>query len=227
MIPYLFTFFSYIEKDPEKIRKILREILADKQFAGLKQAQEGFFSRFLKSLLDNKVISSILETIFRFLISLRNLFSPQSPFLYLFLIIILTVIIFYVYKFIKQRISTTKANDELEKEKEFGSIDPVIREKQGFSAADSGDFTIAIRHLYISLLLFLNTKGILEFRLSRTNRETEKILGKTDSKEFVDNFAILNRMFEEKIYALYPCTPHEFQNFKEAYNNCRGGLSKI
>ena len=227
MILNFFIIFSYIENNPEKVRKILQGILAGKQFAGLKQAQDDILAKMLKAILDNKIVSSILETVFRMLISLRNLFTPQSPFLYVFLIIILTVIIFYVYKFIRQKISKTRMNDELEKEKEFGSIDPVVREKQGFTAAESGDFTVAIRHLYISLLLFLNTRGILEFRLSRTNRETEKILGDTDSKEFLDNFAILNRMFEEKIYALYPCSPGEFHKFKEAYDNCRGGLSKI
>ncbi len=227
MILNFFTIFSYIENNPEKVRKILQGILADKQFAGLKQASEDVFSKFLKSLLDNKTVASILESIFKMLISLRNLFSPQSPFLYVFLIIILTMLIFYVYKFIKQRISKTRKNEELEKEKEFGSIDPVIREKQGFTAAESGDFTVAIRHLYISLLLFLNTKGILEFRLSRTNRETEKILSNVKSEEFLENFATLNKMFEEKIYALYPCTPYEFDSFKDAYNNCRGGLNKI
>ena len=67
MILNFWTIFSYIENDPEKIKKILQDILADRQFANLKQGQDDVFARFLKSLSDNKIISSILESVFKLL----------------------------------------------------------------------------------------------------------------------------------------------------------------
>ena len=220
-------FILKIEENPEKIREILRKILEQRQFAGLKNSEDDFLTKFLKSLLSNEVVQSILKQLARFVVFLGKLMSPQSPFFYIFMGIILTILIFYMVRYIKKRISKTRFEGHDEEEEDIGSINPVIREKQGFSSALSGDFNEAIRHLYISLLLFLNLKGILEFKLSRTNRETEGVLKNLDSQQFLENFRVLNRIFEDKIYALNHCNEVEYKRFREAYDNCRRGLSEL
>jgi len=220
-------FLSIIEKDPQKIRALLQKILSQRQFAGLRESGSNKLLKWLAGVLKNSKLIKFISGIIRAIVnSLANLFAGSGWFLHLVLGLLLAVTIFFIVKSIKKKISGSVKKIE-DSEEESESIDPEVRRKQAESAAEDGDLTDAIRHLYVSLLLFLNIKGIVEYRPSRTNRETEVLIDKVESGTLKTNFKLINRIFEDKVYALKPCNQLEFGEFREAYNNCKEGIGEI
>lgn len=218
-------FLLKIEENPEKIRQALNSILSERQFAGLYQGKSTI-ARILEWLSSHWIVKKVLGFIVDVLDFIKNLFLGNSGFLYVTLFVLLVFIIAFIIISIRRKIlkSTTKNKDG---EEGAGSIDPNIREQQGIAAAKTGNFTEAIRQLYISLLLFFNLKGILEYNPSRTNRETERLILEKSKEEFKNNFSRLNRIFEDKVYALNPCDSAEFREFREAYEYCRKGIDRF
>lgn len=222
-----FLFFLTIENNPARIRKLLEDVLNQRQFAGLKRSQENaMLGKVLKYLQETWIFKEFLKLISKIMESIGGFFASSNPIIYIATGLLFGVVLIFLILSIRRRIAGNMAlSSSGEEEKE--SIDPAVREKQGFNAADMGDFTNAIRHLYKSLLLFFNLKGILEYKISRTNRETEVILKRSVTGEFLGNFSLLNRIFEDKVYALRPCTEFEFHEFKSAYDFCRRGVREI
>jgi len=222
-----FRFFINIIEDPEEIKEILHRILGNPQFSRLKPNK---FSLLLKKLLESLKNSKILKDFFEIIAGIiqfiAKLFSTSGWFLYVFLFVVLGGMLIFLYFSVKKKISRSVTKIDIENEEE-GSIDPNTREKQGLSAAKRGDFLKAIRHLYISILLLFNSEGILELDTTRTNRETEKKIEKTGSRSLMKDFAQMNRIFEDKVYALEPCDNTDYDSFHRAYISCKKGIRKI
>ncbi len=220
-------YFLQIEDSPEKVKQLLQGVLDQRRFAGLKYdpSQDPLrrLIEFLKGTRLYKYFADLMGTVLK---SLFNFISSSSVLSYVIMIILLSIIIGYLVIVIRRRIAGRLAKNGDGREEEE-SIDPIVREKQGLAAAVAGDFTGAIRHLYKSLLLFFNLKGIMEYRISRTNRETEVLLARSESEEFRKSFTRMNRIFEDKVYALRPCHEYEFLEFQEAYEFCRRGIREL
>lgn len=223
----LICFLLKITDDPEGIREILRGILKQTQFSGLKPGKFTLLlNKLIKYLKNSRLFKGLFEILANIVQFLAGLFSTSGWFLYVFLFVVLGGMLIFLYFSIKRKISgsVTKIDTEME---EAGSIDPNTREKQGLTAAKRGEFLRAIRHLYISLLLLFNSRGVLEFDNTRTNRETERKIEKTGTGELLENFSRMNRIFEDKVYALEPCGKLDYDSFHDAYISCKKGIGKL
>ncbi|MCD4785734.1 MAG: hypothetical protein K8T10_18090 [Candidatus Eremiobacteraeota bacterium] len=223
----LICFFLKITDDPGEIKEILRGILRQSQFSGLKPGKFSMFmNKLIESLKSSKFFKGLVEILIGIVQFLAGLFSTTGWFLYVFLFIVLGGMLIFLYFSIKRKISrsVTKIDSEMG---EAGSIDPNTREKQGLTAAKRGEFLRAIRHLYISLLLLFNSRGILEFDNTRTNRETQRKIEKAGTDDLCKSFSCMNRIFEDKVYALEPCEKLDYDSFHDAYISCKKGIRKL
>jgi hypothetical protein len=219
--------FFAIETDPGKIRPMLEKVLSRDEFSGLRPSwfkeQLRLWVEFLKDLNLVKTLSIIYN---KFLAFITNIFShPAASYVVPIILfaafgILLTFIIFSI----KKRINLSLSRDagmELAAE----SMDPLARERQADAMAKNGDFVDALRHLYAALLLSLDQKGVLEYSRSRTNREAERILREILSQAFREDFSQLNSLFEEKVYALQPCSPEDYSTYRNLYEDCKKWVS--
>jgi hypothetical protein len=222
-------FLLRIENDPEKIRLLLKDILNRPEFGNLKPNPfRQLMQQAIEALKNLRVVRILIGLLKDFLSYFTGIFeNPVAGIISSGVILVLVgILLFLVINNIRNRINmhiTTPQADP----GDHHSVDPVLREKEAEEYAKNGNFIEAIRHLYISLLLFLNIKGVLEFSHSRTNRETERLLVKLGITSFRDNFSSMNLIFEEKVYALKPCTKDEFESFRTLYFQCKKGALSI
>jgi hypothetical protein len=233
--------FFLIEKNPGNIKKLLQNVLSQDEFSQLRPSQ---FSIFIKNLVaqisqwgfvkyltkiwnESGFIKTISKTWTDFLNHAEKLFSNPSTMTVLFviaLIILIAITILIVFN-ITKRMSLKLAVNKPDSTNNGEFLDPDIQEKEAEFCASKGEFTDAIRHLYISLLLYLTRNGIIHFSSSRTNRETMRLIEQVNMPDLIRYFKQMSSVFEEKVYALRPTTGEDYLNFKQLYFECRKGVS--
>jgi hypothetical protein len=223
---HFLSFFSVIEDNPEKVRQLLDSVLSQKQFSGLQQQDKNVIQKIIEWLGNNEIIKKITGYLAEFLGTLAKALLARPEVIYIVLFLLLAAILTYVIITVRRKISKSHIRSQGD-DGHPESINPEVREKQGFAAAENGDFVQAMRQLYISLLLFFNIKGIIEYNPARTNKETEDLLRGRSPDEFLKNFCGLNRIFEDKVYALNTCSSGDFSRFREYYDICRKELERI
>ncbi|MCE1247983.1 MAG: hypothetical protein LWY06_15170 [Firmicutes bacterium] len=221
-----FLFAAAIEDNPEKIRQSLDSILSQRQFSGLLPQNKGMLQKLIESLGNNEIVRKVIGALFSVLEFISKFIVSRPEILYIFLGLLLTGIIAYVVIMVRRKISGSRLKSHGDEE-HAESINPDVREKQGLTAAEAGDFVQAMRQLYVSLLLCLNLQGVIEYNPSRTNRETENLLRGRSPENFFASFCGLNGIFEDKVYALNPCNPEDFNEFRKYYEFCRKEVEKI
>jgi hypothetical protein len=222
-------FYLIIENDPDKIRSLLQEILNRPEFSGLRpdgfQAMLNRVFEILRSWRVYRVFAELLRS-FTELIARAFIDPVTGGALKALILVLVGIFLILVISVILKRISFNASQTSDQQENVFNT-DPRYYEKEAEEFAKKGEFVEALRHLYLSLLLFFSAKGILDFSHSRTNREIEKLVSRLNGTSFIDKFSNMNSIFEEKVYALKPCTTEEFEKFRQLYHQCRRGAASI
>jgi hypothetical protein len=222
------TFLS-IENNPDNIRALLQEVLSRSEFDGLRISHyQVMVERLFESLRKwnvYRVFSGLLRGITEFIVRIfSNPITSES--LKALILILVGILLFLVASIILKRLKLNSAGVS-EQTEDIIITDPGYYEKKSDEYAKKGEFVEALRQLYLSLLLFFSIRGILEFSHSRTNREIEILVSNLKSSNFSDSFSHLNSLFEEKVYALQPCTDEDFRKFRQLYHQCRKGAASV
>lgn len=88
---------------------------------------------------------------------------------------------------------------------------------QASVCAEKGEYREAIRYLYLSLLLFLDQKRLIRYRLSKTNHEYLQEFRKNETGQ--DGFYGVVSFFEDKWYGMEPCSNMDYRQFQAMYMN--------
>jgi hypothetical protein len=92
---------------------------------------------------------------------------------------------------------------------------PKVLVDAALAAAKSGDFRLAIRKLYVSLLYDLADRGLIELEDSATNRD---YLARASShRPLVQPMRFLTDRFDHVWYGMYPTSEEDFSNCMEHY----------
>ncbi|PKM79804.1 MAG: hypothetical protein CVU89_16425 [Firmicutes bacterium HGW-Firmicutes-14] len=198
----------------EEVRAKLREILMSPEF---------FFSRWSSSLSDG--IGAFLD---RVLGSVASAVGSMGIAGYLFLFVLFAAVCFLVY-YAGSRISRAFNPDKSAPGENSGvtaGADDTRLREMAVRFAEAGDYRNAVRHLYLSLLLFMDKRSLISFRQSKTNgeylRELRTVSGDTDG------FAVMSNFFERKWYGMEQCGIDDYQEFTTMYMGLarEGQLSK-
>jgi hypothetical protein len=80
--------------------------------------------------------------------------------------------------------------------------------------ADEGNFREALRHLYISLLLQLDARGVWRYDVRRTNWEHIRALRRSPSRApLIEPLSDITRRFDLVRYGNAECSPGEWERF--------------
>jgi len=220
---YFTRIFFSIETDPVKIKKMLARILSSNEFSALRESWlgkklEGLSELLTENALIKKLLSIISESLNRLLVMLYSDSSGQI----LKILLFSTVMLLLLWLFFKVRTRVSlKAEAHDSADETLNLNDPADLEKIARKQADSENFIEAMRLYYRSLLLLLDKRALLCFSPSRTNRENEKILSKILNESFRNNFRVINKVFEDKVYAMRACSVSDFEQFISSYKKCK------
>lgn len=227
MLEYLFNLFLYVEKDPDEIKKALEEILNRPEFGGIDSGRITFFGKIMREIGEWEITRKLVEALETFLKFLFEVLSNPGTYLafnvvvYILFGLLVAFIVFNVIRRISPEVS------EKEKSKVEKILSPPSREALARKCADNGDFETAIRHLYLSLLQILRSHSLVDFSRSRTNRELEKFIQSSSPGNFAQNFSHLNKIFEQKVYALEQCSQKDYEEFFRRYQLCKREAGKV
>lgn len=85
--------------------------------------------------------------------------------------------------------------------------------------AEEGNFREALRHLYIALLLRLDSRGVWRYDARRTNWEHIAALGSDEERStLVGPLSDLTRRFDRVRYGNADCGAHDWQRFEQDVN---------
>ena len=187
-----------------EVKETLREILARPEFI-LSRVAVSWADRaaaLMERLLSGKIGSSA---------------EGAAWWLYPVLIvsfIVVCLLVFFVISRLSGSFSPDKAIED-EKTAELEKIDYSRLRERAAVLAENGEFRDAVRYLYLSLLLFLDNRQLISFRLSKTNREYLSELRK--SSRDMERFAGLVQLFERKWYGMEDCTESDYLEFRATY----------
>jgi len=187
-----------------EVKETLREILARPEFI-LSRVAVSWADRaaaLMERLLSGKIGSSA---------------EGAAWWLYPVLIvsfIVVCLLVFFVISRLSGSFSPDKAIED-EKTAELEKIDYSRLRERAAVLAENGEFRDAVRYLYLSLLLFLDNRQLISFRLSKTNREYLSELRK--SSRDMERFAGLVQIFERKWYGMEDCTESDYLEFRATY----------
>jgi hypothetical protein len=105
------------------------------------------------------------------------------------------------------------ANDRIEENLSAGAA---LNKAQAM--ANSGDYRMAVRYLYLAALLQLEERGLLRYDRSRTNREYLREINRSGMAQFPglsDNFAEVVEVFDRVWYGYQPLDQTGYENFSE------------
>jgi hypothetical protein len=90
-----------------------------------------------------------------------------------------------------------------------------LRERAQRLAAN-GDYAAALRHLYIALLLTLDTRGVWRYDTRRTNWEhIHALRKKPTAAPLITPLSTLTRHFDRVRYGNAPCTENDWTRFRQ------------
>jgi len=190
----------------EEARQKLGEILQRPEFAGNKA-----FAESLQSIAD--WLSSLWNNLIGKNVNIDNLGFWESLFAVLAAALIL-FIFFYaslrLYRYFVPEYAETPTVGYAST-----SADTEQLRTQASICAENGEYREAIRYLYLSLLLFLDKKMLIRYRLSKTNREYLQEFQKNEKE--IESFYRLVSFFEGKWYGMEPCSSIDYRQFQAMY----------
>ncbi len=225
------TLLFGVVEEPYKVKRLLKEVLSQKQFSQLKNpTAKSFIYKILSKLANTTIAKKIALVIKKALSFISGLFpSIPSHITYLGLQIILFLalglILYSLINTIIKRVSLSTSSQSW-KHKRTSSLTYRDIEKQAYTYAHQNQFTEAIRNLYKALLLLLKAKNILDSRC-KTNLELEELLKRKNIPSLLERIKKLNGIFEEKVYALKPASYKDYEFFHSLYAECKEEVSKI
>ena len=206
---------EYPELKVQDRKALLAEILKRREFA-----------RRESSFILMRIISRIIEWLEKLLERLRLDISLSSGFVlslklvfYSVLGALFVVIMVLLIRRVVGRVSSPLkpvARETLSTEHwRPGNSQELRKKAQEF--AKQGDYRSAVRYLYLSILVYLDEKGEIEYDRTETNSEyLEKV--SMDSPLY-GGLAILTTVFERCWYGLTALSGEEYSQFRDYYEN--------
>jgi hypothetical protein len=208
--------------DPAKIRLALDRILARSEFDSLRPDWLGMrINRILAAIAEWKPVKMLFQLLNGIGAMLERLMqNPMAQWAVfslslLFLFLLIAYVAFSIKKRLNLRLPPNSPGGTA------GQAGPAGEEALAARFSGTGNFTGAMRRLYVSLMLFLDARRVLSFSPFRTNREIQDILDGRGSPAFSRSFARMSGIFEDKIYALNCCSRDEYEEFVRCYRECR------
>lgn len=180
----------------QKAHSILQEILDSKEFAQ-QEPSPSWLSKFIDRILEH---------------------IPNAPEwaddllewgLYFILAIIAISAFIYILKYFKKFPSFQKISHNVIENSE-AIIDHETLRDQAYDYLQKGEYRLAIRYIYKSLLLYLDKTGSLVYESGKTDGEYVREFSRNSSRE-VEEFALLTNFFERKWYGGEESSLEDFQ----------------
>lgn len=212
LIPLLFNNAAYGGEDYSR-RKMsqlantaLDEILSGKEFRA-EEPKPSWLAKLMErlfSLLPEEI--GWLGTAFRWLF-------------YIFVVIATVAgLIFATKRFGKLPSFTTNRDDSVEIQND---IDAEAVKMQAYECSKEGNYRLAIRYLYLSLLLYLDKAGLLTYDMSKTNAEYISEAHNSMGNES-ESFSSLTLFFERKWYGMEKSSLGDFRQCEETFVRLTG-----
>ena len=192
-----------------RARTELEEILSKKEFKG-QNPQPPWWSRWVGSLL-RRLPGGGISWVFMLL-------------KWLFYLVVIFLIVFVCVSIAKyfRRSPFSTANRDVPTDFRRRT-DPESARRQAHEYSQQGEYSQAIRYLYLSLLLYLDRAGSLIYDPGKTNGEyIGEIRGNTENK--AEHFAFLTSFFERKWYGMEESSAGDFQQCEETFAELVVGL---
>lgn len=212
LIPLLFNnavygVEDYSRRDMSQLADTaLDEILSGKEFR-VEEPKPSLLDKLmvrLFSLLPGEI--GWLETAFRWLF-------------YTFAVIaIVAGLIFVAKRFGKLPSFTTSHDDSVEIQND---VDAEAVKMQAYECSKEGNYRLAIRYLYLSLLLYLDKAGLLTYDMSKTDAEYISEAHSSMGSE-ADRFSSLTLFFERKWYGMEKSSLGDFRQCEETFVRLTG-----
>ncbi len=187
----------------KEIRAKLADILARPEFAASRWA-EGFVEQ------AGRFIAGVMSRLFS-----RTADGKSWPYLVLFICFIaVCFVLFYAGSRLFRAFSPEQARDD-DPIEDLRAMDDTALRGEADRCAETGQFREAVRYLYLSLLLFLDRRELIRFRMSKTNREYLREL--KNSGACREGFADMVAVFERKWYGMEACDGDDYRRFREVY----------
>lgn len=143
--------------------------------------------------------------------------------LYLFIPLIMAGIVVYILKKVKFR-TAKRIEEEIPTEVAKGSKDPNQLRGMAEDYATKGDYRMAIRYLYLTLLLWLDKIGIIDYDSTKTNGEYLRAI--QEKVKLYQSFLPLTRLFDEVWYGTEPVNLPLYQEFYRNYTEAQERLQR-
>ncbi|HEX3029207.1 MAG TPA: hypothetical protein VHT34_07865 [Clostridia bacterium] len=174
----------------------------------------GKLSKDIGRVAPSKRSSSAGDTIGAILLIVLKLFC------FFFIIAFLGAVIFFVFKGFSRSKKIRRFQDS---ELLYSLKDPESLENKALEYADKGQFRLAVRYMYISMLLYLNESNIIKIDKSKTNKQYLNEIRINDAKKFDLAYAFTSE-FNRSWYGNRELDKERFEYWHKNYNLLvRGG----
>lgn len=195
----------------------LQQILAKEEYQIYYRQRQNLWQKWLEQFQD--WLSRFLHSIFpRTEITPGTSNWPAYVLIAVCLLLVITLLILFLSRFVRRRRLQQRVVSSA-KELEL-SFTRHLHEAARYR--EQAEYGLALRHLFLGFILFLDQKGLLEARAWKTNGEYYQELEKTN-KDLAADFYKIALKFEETIYGSRPLTPEQLQNY---FNLTQNWLSK-
>jgi hypothetical protein len=199
--------------DPSKARDTLEEILNRKEYKVYENGSKGFLETWWEKA--KEWVANQLSKLFPSMESASNASGPV-----LIAIITLGVLFFFIFAFFMVRTSRRnrlfREKKPLQSRKEMNWTYPkhLLEAKK---QEEAGEYSLATRHVFLALLLFLHEKEWLVARIWKTNWEYYEELRKVHQQR-AEQFFHLADFFDEVSYGERKVNSEEYKKFSIEVN---------
>lgn len=195
--------------DGAEARERLREILSQKEYTVYHEQSKGLIASWWEDV--KEWAAELLE---KLLPSEAAANAAAGPVLIIFIIGVLAVVAAAVYLLVRHTNRRRKFREQppVRSKREL-EWTPAMHLQEADKKEAAGDYTQAVRHLFLAFLLELHGKGLLEARVWKTNWEYAEEL-KRSEPSLTDRFRSLARLFDEVTYGKRNIRPDEYRSYR-------------
>jgi flagellar biosynthesis/type III secretory pathway M-ring protein FliF/YscJ len=197
-------------ENPDKARERLEEILSQREYQVYYEENRNFLQIAWERLS---------EWFFELLAEWLSGLDPSNAFTDTLLVILMGVVILLAFVVVFFAVRAVRRKQEAREYQPFQSADElewsVTRHvKEAEKQADSGNYSLGIRHQFLALLLYFHDLELLKAYVWKTNWDYFAELQKKD-KQRAEAFYELARVFDEAVYGEREIEQEEYERYRK------------